>query len=648
MITAPDPALVHFAPRKGIAVGDRRRYPSEPMMDGYSVQDAAAVLGVPEGRVWELLARGVLSGTPEGDSMRVFLKADAPAPARPATRQELPAGNGNGGSHGGEASAFRELLTEFRNLTERYGQALLALGEARGEVAGLRSRVEQLEARIDLRLPSRVEEEPISWAAPAPRARVPEAPSPEPPSPAEVEAVLPAPAPVERASRSKKQRTTRAAVAGFAEALARAQDPNITPVTSVPASPAAPVERAPEAEAEAAEAPHEAEPIISAEAEPTEGEIAAGPILSAEVEPAEVHTTAESIMRADAEVEAPEAEIAAELIASAEAEPAPPIVAEAPYRPAEIEPDWFADGDFSWLDAADLEARSQPETVAAEVETTGVVEPVAEPVVEAAPQAEPAPATMAEPESAKGAVAEAEPAPIVAEITAEPEPEPAREPAFEPEPAPRAAPLGQMEPVEMSDVAEEPLTWRGHAEDEAGEMETGAARSYPGPTLAPRIRDALEPLSWPATDRGTATTQAVAPPLAMTEAELAQLARDEGWDEAEVAAIRAMISKPAAVVELPGSAELDEAMSALQAVPIAPRAEPAPSSQWAKPPARGEETRVRDDWAFEVEPEPAPFRASAPQPQAAPRRAAPDPDWLRRRRGPAASAYRRIRRIFSG
>ena len=29
-------------------------------MDGYSVNEAAAVLGIPEGRVWELLARGVL------------------------------------------------------------------------------------------------------------------------------------------------------------------------------------------------------------------------------------------------------------------------------------------------------------------------------------------------------------------------------------------------------------------------------------------------------------------------------------------------------------------------------------------------------------------------------------------------------------
>ena len=135
------------------------------MIEGYSVDEAASVLGVPRGRVWELLARGILAGTPEdGGGMRVFLQGrpmepivGRPPESRPGEPAGRPAGaNGNGGEHGQpgfEASPFRELLTEFRNLTERYGQALLALGEARGEVASLRTRVELLEARIDLRLP---------------------------------------------------------------------------------------------------------------------------------------------------------------------------------------------------------------------------------------------------------------------------------------------------------------------------------------------------------------------------------------------------------------------------------------------------------------------------------------------------------------
>ncbi len=131
-------------------------------MDGYSVNEAAAVLGIPEGRVWELLARGVLSGSTEvGGDMRVFLRevAVVEAPKRE--------GNGNGGNGGhGEQTPFRELLTEFRNLTERYGQALLALGEARGEVASLRGRVDLLEARIEHRLPW-TEAASSAWASPA-------------------------------------------------------------------------------------------------------------------------------------------------------------------------------------------------------------------------------------------------------------------------------------------------------------------------------------------------------------------------------------------------------------------------------------------------------------------------------------------------
>src|SRR6202162_4047453 len=171
----------------GIADLDRRAYPIGPVMDGYSVQDAASVLGVAEGRVWELLARGVLSGTPEGDSMRVYLKAQPGPTATTAPRDEPPRGNGNGESHGqtGEASAFRELLTEFRNLTERYGQALLALGEARGEVAALRTRVELLEARVGLLLPTGGP--PFTWSEPPPEGR--EAPAAEQVAPEEAGAI---------------------------------------------------------------------------------------------------------------------------------------------------------------------------------------------------------------------------------------------------------------------------------------------------------------------------------------------------------------------------------------------------------------------------------------------------------------------------
>ncbi len=169
-------------------------------MEGFSVDEAAAVLGVPQARVWELLARGVLAGADHSGDMRVFLRSEpAPAPSVPH--------NGNG--HASEASAFRELLTEFRNLTERYGQALLALGEARGEVAALRGRVDLLEARVEHRLSGSMAPAPYvvgDFDEPPPVEEVPE-------PVAEV---------VEHAPRPKSRRRT----GSFEEALARAEDPS--------------------------------------------------------------------------------------------------------------------------------------------------------------------------------------------------------------------------------------------------------------------------------------------------------------------------------------------------------------------------------------------------------------------------------------
>ena len=184
-------------------------------MEGYSVTEAASVLGVPTERVWELLARGVLSGAPEGETgMRVFLQ---PRPAPRAVIEEPRAGNGDATPRQPEIepSPFRELLTEFRNLTERYGQALLALGEARGEVASLRSRVDLLEARFDLRLPmSGVPRPGAEWG---PRAVVEPSAAGRPEDAHEHEA--------EEPPRRKRSRGQRRATDEFAEALARAEDP---------------------------------------------------------------------------------------------------------------------------------------------------------------------------------------------------------------------------------------------------------------------------------------------------------------------------------------------------------------------------------------------------------------------------------------
>lgn len=201
--------------------GDRRYH--QPPVDGYTVEEAASVLGVPRERVWELLARGVLSGAPDlAGGMRVRLKAEAP----PEPRVVEPGPDAAPPSTG-EVSPFRELLTEFRSLTERYGQALLALGEARGEVAGLRSRVDMLEARIDLRLPLAASP-PLSsgWGAapwPAPSERVLESHAPQRAAPAtEPEELDAEELPLPR----RRGRGGRRATKSFADALARAEDPS--------------------------------------------------------------------------------------------------------------------------------------------------------------------------------------------------------------------------------------------------------------------------------------------------------------------------------------------------------------------------------------------------------------------------------------
>ena len=470
------------------------------MIDGYTVLEAASVLGVPEGRVWELLARGVISGTPEGDSMRVYLKARA-EPLVAA--HEPPRSNGNGGSNGGsEASAFRELLTEFRNLTERYGQALLALGEARGEVAGLRSRVELLESRIDLRLPAEAAPAAVAWTAPGPP-DAPPAPTPEPVAalsqePARERAPRKTAAPRKPKSGStapRKAPTRRSAVAGIADALARAEDPS------------------------AAELPQSPEQRHAA------------PLA---VEPAPELTPAPE----------PEAVESTMAIASA-------------YSAEVVEPDWFADGDFVWLDASEVPVSDVAASEATPVEPAEVA-PFELPAVEEQIREEP-PALvedLAEVEaqviSEELAEAELQPGPETARFNddvAEVEPvEPF--PVAPVEPPDGQEPIREEPPIVVEDLAEVEAQVISEELAEA-ELES-APGGYPEPAVAP------EPPSEPA--------PAV---LTLSDEELTRLAADEGWGASEVEAIRSLIGSgdPPGPIELPGSAELDAAMEALEATP---------------------------------------------------------------------------------
>jgi hypothetical protein len=380
-------------------------------MDGYSVTEAASILGVPTERVWELLARGVLSGAPEGETgMRVFLQP-RPAPVHPASAVPEPAPRTEPDR---ELSPFRELLTEFRNLTERYGQALLALGEARGEVASLRSRVDLLEARMDLRLPSGFGGAAPEWSAESLRA-APATPQPPPePAPATdaaAEGTAPPEADSERAAparspaegdesdeserRARRRRNGRRATESFAEALARAEDPSVPELPDAAAAAAALAalrEAAPSdggdagmprelPAAEAVPVADEAAPALEEPASVTEDQAASGEVAApAESEPVSELEPAPTLERAPELESVPETESES----LPEPEPEPEVVPEPqPEVVPELEPppppettwdkeryttviedhDWYAAEE---LDAAPVAASAELADVAAE------------------------------------------------------------------------------------------------------------------------------------------------------------------------------------------------------------------------------------------------------------------------------------------
>ncbi len=379
-------------------------------MEGYTVEEAATVLGVPEGRVWELLARGVLAGTPaEGGGMRVHLRgvpsavSERPASPEPAARTRPSDGHGNGtraGEHPDpEVSPFRELLTEFRNLTERYGQALLALGEARGEVAGLRARVEVLETRLDLRLPG-----PPGWPVPQaapepapaalePAPDAPAAPEPAPaaaePAPAAAEGpsapsgepAIPAMPPTEaggtgesadgeKARRPHRRRgRSRSGISGIAEALARADDPSVGTLPGAHDAGEAFAELERELSGQAAAAPAPAVALEAAEPEPPEP-VAAGERPDGEAPapaplqapgPEERHGDEPSTEAAPMEAAATAAEEGPAAPQQTEPEEAPAAVS----GPPEAEPSSGADrstgwDEPDWIAEEDLEPVREP------------------------------------------------------------------------------------------------------------------------------------------------------------------------------------------------------------------------------------------------------------------------------------------------
>jgi len=485
-------------------------------MEGYSVTEAASVLGVPTERIWELLARGVLSGAPEGETgMRVFLQ---PRPAPNASDPSRP--NGHGTEPERELSPFRELLTEFRNLTERYGQALLALGESRGEVAALRSRVDLLEARMDLRLPGGSSWSP-SPSFPAEHAVIPTAPEPAHSAPT----VAPgADLPDERGEEEHRHRSRgpRRATESFAEALARADDP------SPPELPRG-LEAARTRQTDEATLPRD---VPAADAVPVADEVAQADSLDTVQAAAAEHA---------ATADAPPS-------ATLEPEPTFADVVEGPAAPTEADAPAFEEDAYEATPSYESTAWARLDVDEPEVAHADEPEPRAEPW---SPEATDTVETIEEPSPLAGSVDE-----LTGDESSSGE-EPAVErrddefaAAQEPAEAPATEEVAALEPDAEEEVAPEPAPLDWDAE---------------------RYTTTIDEPDWfPAEVDDTVTAHPEPPSLASVSAIPAEEATEPPRAEA-IEALPAMEESapipdatPAGPAPLPGSTELDRALDALR------------------------------------------------------------------------------------
>ena len=555
-------------------------------MMGYSVTEAASVLGVPTERVWELIARGVLSGEPEGETgMRVFLQP-RPAPAPVTSPDDPVTARSNGPER--EMSPFRELLTEFRSLTERYGQALLALGESRGEVASLRSRVDVLEARIEFRLPMG----PPS-AAPWPTQSLPVS---EPASASGAPAEAAVEHDDEEAHRPRR-RGARRATESFAEALARAEDPSL-----------ADLPRGSEADALAAfRSETEAAAAVDADR-----------VLPRQVLPAEPMLVVE-----EPEAVADEAKREAEVAEMPEVAEAPDVIeawagpVETPAAPDDVGPEPIQpEPEHAQPGAVEAE---EPVAAGGDEDTLIATLPAVEP--EPWPEFEAMTATPHEEEEPDQAVHEPEPEMLA---SVEPEPDavepvkPEREALELAESQPESDPQAAIEPadfdaeryttvIEQPDWLEAEVDDAWPAETDAGD-ETRADMGEAGASTTGAVPEATESAELPADDQVPASNEvpeeSVKPSSDDEPGWSAPDSEESGAEEMEMAGSGGqgtpVHDEPEPETGLPGSRELDEALGAFGPVagrapgdlPIPPDDEWPPASagnaeprRW--PPARG-------------------------------------------------------------
>ena len=189
---------------------------------------------------------------------------------------------------------------------------------------------------------------------------------------------------------------------------------------------------------------------------------------------------------------------------------------------------------------------------------------------------------------------------------------------------------------------------------------------------------------WRSPDAAVGTAEGP-PTLELSDAELSQLAEDEGWDATEVEAIRSLLgratdqpneSPPEQPAKQPAEQREEppidsppanhDAASTKGLEDVA--ADPAPASVAggtsvlpSGPPTSAPPKETMEPEAVEPPVEPsgdisgtnvAALDAGWQPVQRLEQRTAPppigDPDWLKGRRGPAATAYRRLRKLFPG
>ena len=123
---------------------------------------------------------------------------------------------------------------------------------------------------------------------------------------------------------------------------------------------------------------------------------------------------------------------------------------------------------------------------------------------------------------------------------------------------------------------------------------------------------------WRSPDAPSSGAAKASPTLELSDAELTQLAEDEGWNSDEVEAIRRLLGRPSDAPPEAGGPGTQAAAGS--DVPAGPREEPGEDSPSTSP--------IPEPWS----PDP-----SDP---------AHDPEWLEGRSGAAAEAYRRLRKLF--